>query len=240
MNHPFDESYFGSGAYARVSSDRFSQYRWSNRLYAPLVREHRPDRGNILEVGCDPGHLPGWLAKDYRVRRTDINAWALSQVHRNVPEGPFLSASADDLRIFRSETFQIVIAQHMVEHLARPERAISEIARVMTPRGLLILATPKPDSPMRNPIKENWIGYKDRMHSRLKPPEAWLALLRGAGLVPRRIFSDGFRDPPYIPVMPVALQKILFGAPGGLQAILGWSIIPVRMDGSLIVLAEKE
>jgi hypothetical protein len=31
----------------------------------------------------------------------------------------------------------------------------------------------------------------------------------------------------------------LFGAPGGLQAILGWGIIPLRMGESMIVLAEK-
>jgi len=36
------------------------------------------------------------------------------------------------------------------------------------------------------------------------------------------------------------LQKAFFGAPGGLQAILGWSMIPVRMGESLIVIAERD
>jgi hypothetical protein len=35
------------------------------------------------------------------------------------------------------------------------------------------------------------------------------------------------------------LQKLFFGAPGGLQAILGWGIIPLRMGESMIVIAEK-
>jgi hypothetical protein len=53
------------------------------------------------------------------------------------------------------------------------------------------------------------------------------------------VFSDGFWDAPYLPGLPKAVQKLFFGAPGGLQAILGWSIIPLRMGESMIVLAKK-
>jgi hypothetical protein len=59
------------------------------------------------------------------------------------------------------------------------------------------------------------------------------------GLKPERVFSDGFWDAPYLPLIPTTLQKLLFGAPGGLQAILGWGIIPLRMGESLIVIAKK-
>jgi len=92
---------------------------------------------------------------------------------------------------------------------------------------------------MRQRKKEGWIGYKDPTHINLKPPEEWLAVLRQHGLLPRRVFSDGFWDAPYFPLVPAFIQKLLLGAPGGLQAILGWSIIPLRMGESLIVLADK-
>ena len=36
----FDEKYFHSGPYARVSFKKFSQYWWSNRYYAMLARRH--------------------------------------------------------------------------------------------------------------------------------------------------------------------------------------------------------
>jgi hypothetical protein len=92
---------------------------------------------------------------------------------------------------------------------------------------------------MRVIKKENWIGYKDKTHINLKPPAVWLKLLKKYSFYPRRVFSDGFWDAPYLPAIPTMLQKLVFGAPGGLQAILGWSIIPLRMGESLIVLAEK-
>jgi hypothetical protein len=58
-------------------------------------------------------------------------------------------------------------------------------------------------------------------------------------MVPLRVFSDGFWDAPYLPLLPKLFQKIIFGAPGGLQAILVWGIIPLWCGESMIVLAKK-
>jgi SAM-dependent methyltransferase len=238
--HPFDETYFKSGAYADVSFRRYSQYWWSNRYYALLVKRYGPPQGRILEVGCGLGHLLGWLVDRYQAFGTDINTWALSQARRNVPAAHFCLQSAEDLGGFPPAAFQVVIAKHVVEHLPHPERAVAEMSRILAPGGVLVLATPNLDSAMRNVKKEKWIGYKDSTHISLKAPGEWLEMLRRNHLSLKRAFSDGFWDAPYMPVIPTSLQKAFFGAPGGLQAILGWSMIPVRMGESLIVIAERD
>ena len=235
----FDESYFNTEAYAEVSFNRFSQYWWSNRFYAQLIRRYGPSRGKILEIGCGFGHLLGWLANRYQVYGTDINAWVLAKAYVNVPQGHFALLSADDLGAFPDEAFQIVVAKHVVEHLLHPDQAIAELSRVLAPGGMLLMATPNLDSPMRSIKKENWIGYKDPTHISLLPPAEWIRLLKTSNIKPRRIFSDGFWDAPYMPLLPSAFQKLLFGAPGGLQAVLGWGIIPLRMGESMIVIADK-
>jgi SAM-dependent methyltransferase len=239
MNHPFDESYFKTEAYAQVSFKKYSQYWWSNRYYAHLVRRYAPTSGRVLEVGCGLGHLLTWLADRYQVFGSDINAWALGQARENVPQGHFALMSAENLGAFIDQAFQVLIAKHVVEHLPQPESAIAEMSRVLAPGGLLLLATPNLDSPMRSRKQADWIGYKDPTHISLKPPAEWLSCLHSNGFMLKRVFSDGFWDAPYISGVPVRLQKLLFGAPGGLQAIMGWSIIPLRMGESLIVLAEK-
>ena len=238
-SHPFDEAYFKSGAYAEVSFNRYSQYWWSNRFYARLARRYGPPQGKVLEVGCGLGHLLAGLVDRYQAFGADINFWALSQARHNVPAAHFALLSAEDLGGFPRAAFQIVIAKHVVEHLPHPERAVAEMSRILSPGGVLILATPNLDSAMRRVKKEKWIGYKDATHISLKPPGEWLDMLRANRLAPRRIFSDGFWDAPYMPVIPASLQKAFFGAPGGLQAILGWSMIPVRMGESLIVIADR-
>ncbi len=238
-DHPFNQDYFSTGPYAQVNFARYSQYWWSNRYYALLARRNGPPHGRLLELGCGMGHLLAWLADRYQVYGSDINAWALEQATLNVPQGHFSLLSADECLSFPPSVFDIVIAKHVVEHLAHPEQAIAEMSRVLKPGGLLILATPNLSSPMRAKKKSAWIGYKDPTHISLKPPSDWLELLERNNLRPSKVFSDGFWDAPYIGVIPTSLQKLLFGLPGGLQAILGWSIIPLRMGESLIVMAEK-
>ncbi len=238
-DHPFNQDYFSTGPYAQVNFARYSQYWWSNRYYALLARRNGPPHGRLLELGCGMGHLLAWLADRYQVYGSDINAWALEQATLNVPQGHFSLLSADECLSFPPSVFDIVIAKHVVEHLAHPEQAIAEMSRVLKPGGLLILATPNLSSPMRAQKKSGWIGYKDPTHISLKPPSDWLELLERNNLRPSKVFSDGFWDAPYIGVIPTSLQKLLFGLPGGLQAILGWSIIPLRMGESLIVMAEK-
>jgi SAM-dependent methyltransferase len=238
--NPFDDTYFTRAAYARVSFGRFSQYWWSNRYYAMLARRHGPPSGRVLEIGCGLGHLLSWLVDSYQVFGADINPWALAQSRHNVPQGSFVLLSAEDLGAFRAGAFHIVIAKHVVEHLHNPERAIAEMSRVLAPGGLLVLATPNLDSPMRGVKKERWIGYQDPTHINMQTPEHWIDQLHKNDIRPRRIFSDGFWDAPYISGLPTKLQKLFFGAPGGLQAILGWSIIPLRFGESMIVLADKQ
>ncbi len=238
-NQPYDQDYFRSGPYAQVSFARFSQYWWSNRYYAKLARRHGPSKGRVLEVGCGLGHLLTWLTDRYQVVGTDVNSWALEEARRNVPQGQFFQLSAQDMHPLEDASFQIVVAKHVVEHLPEPDRALEEFSRLLSPGGLLLLATPNLDSPMRERKKERWIGYQDPTHVSLRAPAEWLEGLRAVGIQPRRTFSDGFWDAPYLPGIPTKLQKLIFGLPGGLQAVLGWSILPLKMGESLIVLADK-
>jgi SAM-dependent methyltransferase len=238
-SQPFDQDYFHRGPYAQISFARFSQYWWSNRYYARLARRHGPRQGKVLEVGCGLGHLLAWLTDRYQAVGTDINPWALEVARRNVPLGQFVQLSAQDMHPLEDGSFQIIIAKHVVEHLPEPELALAEFSRLLAPGGLLLLATPNLDSPMRPRKKERWIGYQDPTHISLRTPSEWLAGLRRVGIQPRKVFSDGFWDAPYLPIIPAKLQKLLFGLPGGLQAVLGWSILPLKMGESLIVLADK-
>lgn len=234
----FDDKYFSSHTYKDVSFARYSQYWWSNRFYAILARHHGLNGKRLLEIGSGLGHLVGQLEGSFQPIASDVNHWALKQSTQVARHTAHVVSRAGDLP-FADGIFDVVIAKHVVEHLPDPEKAIVGIGRVTTPGGTLILATPNLSSMSRPRKGEQWIGYRDPTHISLKTPAEWLDLLREAGFVPGKVFSDGFWDAPYVKFFPKVLQKFFFGAPGGVQAVIGIPFLPLKWGESMIVIARK-
>ena len=235
---PFDESYFSTHTYKDVSFARYSQYWWSNRFYAILARRYGKRGARLLEIGSGLGHLVGQLEGHFETFAADVNPWALKQSLTVTRHTSHVTSSAEELP-FADESFGVVINKHVVEHLLHPEKAITELGRVIAPGGVLILATPNLDSLLK-PLKgEKWIGFQDPTHISLKPPAEWLALIRNADFSPQLVFADGFWDVPYIPVVPKMLQKLFFGSLGGFQAMTGFVFLPLKWGESMMVVARK-
>ncbi|HNQ95234.1 MAG TPA: methyltransferase domain-containing protein [Anaerolineales bacterium] len=236
---PFDENYFSTHTYANITFAKYSMYWWSNRFFAMLARRNGRRGARLLEVGSGMGHLVGQLEDTFETYGCDINHWAVKQSQPVVKKTSLQTASAQELP-FNDNSFNVVIIKHIVEHLPDPQKAIQEIGRVIEPGGALILATPNLDSLLKPWKGEKWIGYQDPTHISLKRPAEWVSLIEGAGFTITRIFSDGFWDVPYIPLIPNAVQKLTFGSFGGFQAITGLIFLPMRWGESIIVIARKQ
>jgi SAM-dependent methyltransferase len=236
---PFNETYFSTHTYKDVSFTRYRQYWWSNRFYAILARRYGHRGTRLLEIGSGLGHLIGQLEDTFTAFGVDINAWALQQSLDAAPCTTHITTDAEELP-FDDGVFGIVIIKHIVEHLPHPERAIAEIGRITASGGILILATPNLSSLLKPWKGEHWIGYQDPTHISLKPPEEWLSIIQGEGFRLSKVFSDGFWDVPYIQFVPKSLQKLFFGALGGLQAITGIPFLPLKWGESVIVIARKK
>ncbi len=236
---PFDEHYFSTCTYKDVSFARFHQYWWSNRFYAILARRFGPSRGRLLEIGSGLGHLVQRLEKQFDTFACDVNLWALQQSTALAKCTLHSACGAQNLP-YAKAAFDVVILKHVVEHLPDPERALLEVGRITRPGGVLILATPNLASRLKPWKGERWIGYQDPTHISLKPPEEWLDAIQNAGFSVRKVYSDGFWDVPYVKWIPDILQKLFFGAPGGLQAVTGIPFLPLQWGESMLVIARKD
>ena len=126
----------------RFSVNRYGWHRWVfDRLsFAPDCR--------VLELGCGPGYLwdenrdripEGWeiTLSDPSPGMVDKARLSLGLAHQRLR---FAIIDAQAIP-FGPETFDGVIANHMLYHVPDQERALAEIRRVLRPGGLFYAST---------------------------------------------------------------------------------------------------
>jgi ubiquinone/menaquinone biosynthesis C-methylase UbiE len=140
---------------------RFSTnlYGWCKWVFDTLLK--LPENTKILELGCGPGYL--WqenisrIPNGWRITLSDLSSGMLDAAWRNlvVTGRAFKFEEIDAQSIpYEDETFDAVIANHMLYHVPDRLKAIAEIKRVLMPNGRLIATTIG-----KNHLKEitNWI-----------------------------------------------------------------------------------
>lgn len=215
-----------------------SMYWWSTRYYANLVR-HFKRQGRLLEVGCGLGHLLAMFDQNWDIFGVDISEFAVQATRQNAPNAHVLVADVAALGALPEAYFDVLIAKHVVEHLPDPRSAFVAFNRLLAPGGMLLIGTPNTKSALRGLKGDRWYALQDETHISLKPPAEWASLARSAGFQILRMFGDGLWDAPYLPLIPTALQRALFGLPAAIQVISGGTWMPVPMGESLVLIARK-
>lgn len=114
----------------------------ARRLDEEILSETRVNPGDdLLDVGCGPGHLAS-VAVEMGARATgvDVAQAMLDRATANYPALRVRLGNAEDLS-FSDQSFDVVVGNLVVLHLARPEAAAAEAARVLRPGGRLALTT---------------------------------------------------------------------------------------------------
>ena len=118
---------------------------------------------------------------------------------------------------------------------------VESLARRLAPGGLLLFVVPNP-SGLGHRIKgRRWFAYRDPTHVSILSRGEWLTIARRCGLTVRWVRGDGMWDAPYVPLLPVGFQRMLFGAPAGVQILLPLRrpFLPDVLGECLIVAAER-
>jgi ubiquinone/menaquinone biosynthesis C-methylase UbiE len=177
----------------------------------------------VLEVGCGTAALgAAFAARGAAVVATDVSLrWlVLAQkrlAEQGTPEVELVACAAESLP-FDDESFDLVAASDVVEHVQSPQRFADEAARVLRPGGLLFLATPNRYSLGLEPHVRLWgVGYLPRPAA-----ERYVRAARGvsydhvhllsARSLRRLLANAGFEPTVSTPEIPEASQRMYGGA----------------------------
>jgi SAM-dependent methyltransferase len=95
-----------------------------------------------LEVGCGPGHITAMMAETgATVTGVDLVPAMIETARTLHPDIAFVEANAEQLP-FADAAFDVVLANFVIHHFARPDLVCSEIRRVLTPGGRFVFAGP--------------------------------------------------------------------------------------------------
>lgn len=237
----YGEQYFESYNYADRGLGRFSMYWFARRYYAGLVKRYAPTKqtGRLLEIGSGLGHLLTLLNEDFDCYGIDIAYYAAKQTYTNAPDATALVASADQLAVFGDQSFDVIVALHLVEHLEEPQTALGHMHRMLSRDGLLLYATPNPIYKMRRYREQPDAIAKDPTHINVHPPDVWHEWTEAADFRVLKHFGDGLWDVPYLPLLPKTVQFGIFGLPSLFQVLTVSSVIPLSMGVNQIAIARK-
>ena len=114
----------------------------TGRLFGPLLDAVGVVPGTrLLDVATGPGHLPARAAERGAVPvGVDVADAMVTRARELYPTLEFHRGDAEELP-FADAEFDAVTANFLLPHLARPERAMAELVRVLAPGGRLALAT---------------------------------------------------------------------------------------------------
>ncbi|MDI6449986.1 class I SAM-dependent methyltransferase [Anaerobaca lacustris] len=187
----------------------------------------------ILEIGCGIGAVVSELARQgCRVTGTDISRVAIEYGQSKYPGLDLQVQPAEELA-FADETFDVVLSFDLFEHIARIDRHVGEVHRVLKPQGYYLFQTP---NKLSNATFET-LSHRSLKWRRYHPS------LHTPGQLRRRLARHGF-EVSFVKVNSIneftraKLRK--FGPLGSLIARINFEKLPLSLQTNLYVIARKK
>jgi Methyltransferase domain len=163
---------------------------WSDGI-ADQIRELSNGR-SFLDVGCAAGNLVAAAAKrGFDAEGIDMDPIATEEGSRH---GRALRAATID-QVDRS--YDVVVANHVLEHIEDLRSFLSEVARVLEPGGRFFVFSPHYRGLIARLRRAGWMGWQPRQHFWHFTPDTLRATVERVGtLSVVQITTQGVIEPP--------------------------------------------
>ena len=161
------------------------------RLIVELCQRHAGGARHVLDAGCGRGELLQELRRALPFAELSASDVSLASVRETARLNPALRVFQMDLsqpdfdRVHAADLgkFELITCSEVVEHIPNDRRAVERVAKLLAPRGLLVLTVPGGKMSRFDEL----IG-----HQRHYSSGALLELALGAELDPLEVLAWGF------------------------------------------------
>ena len=135
-------------------------WRWEfGELLSDLQRDF-PEKGALLEVGCNKGNLLQFIKdnindKQYELYGIDFNQKATSEA-RSKGLNTFCMTLQDFIRENPNKRFDAVVFFHLLEHLEAPKEFLKLVKSILKPHGQIYFSVPHPERRRLLVDREEW------------------------------------------------------------------------------------
>lgn len=169
------------------SSDRDRLYTLYLEKFFENVRKEAEFR--FLDIAPAP-NLSRWIKK-----HKWINYRTVDLLMDNVDD----NADITNMNIYSDEKFDFILCSHVLEHIEDDKKAISEIYRILKPKGTAIVMVPillTLENDFENPEykteSERWKYYGQNDHVRMYSKNGFVQKLKGQGFTVQQLGIDYF------------------------------------------------
>jgi 2-polyprenyl-3-methyl-5-hydroxy-6-metoxy-1,4-benzoquinol methylase len=140
--------------------------RWDefSRLFQKIIDKiikFKP-QGRLLDVGCSVGIFLDVARKNgFDVKGVEVSTWASEFARQkgfDVITGGILEAA------YPEQSFDVVVLNHVLEHVPKPAEILLEAKRILKEDGLLVIGVPNFGSSMAAIKKEKWASLQPDQH----------------------------------------------------------------------------
>jgi 2-polyprenyl-3-methyl-5-hydroxy-6-metoxy-1,4-benzoquinol methylase len=158
--------------------------RWWHRFQAApldlLTGAGAPRGARLLDVGCNVGYLvAAAAARGFRAHGFDGSAAAVAVGRERL--GVDVRCARLDARAVAEASEDVVVFNHVLEHLPDPAAALRAAASWLRPEGWLVVGVPNFASPLARMAGARWAGLVPDQHVWHFTPTALRRLVRQAG-----------------------------------------------------------
>jgi 2-polyprenyl-6-hydroxyphenyl methylase/3-demethylubiquinone-9 3-methyltransferase len=141
INNDFYEE-LGDGWYT-ATDHPIALLRAENKVRVPWILSEIGSNKTVLDIGCGAGILTNALAeKGHTVHGIDLSEMSLQVAKKRDATQSVVYRQASGYSLpYPAQTFDVVCAMDLLEHVEEPQKVIAEASRVLKPNGLFFFHT---------------------------------------------------------------------------------------------------